>query len=188
MSDSASPFAPSAPSALAAPSVMAGAQPDKREFCLFSCRMCGHCCHGSGGIVVGPSDLPRLSAYLQVSDADFLARHTESRNGKPMIKTGDDGYCIFFHTEKGCAIHPARPDVCRAWPYFRGNLIDSISFGMAREDCPGIERHASHAAFAREGFAYLHSHGILACDPAREARALIVREDELPGFDNGLPI
>lgn len=150
------------------------------EFGLFSCRMCGHCCHGTGGIVVGPRDLPRLSAHFQLSDSDFLASHTEIRDNKPMLKTGDDGYCAFFRAGTGCAIHYARPNVCRAWPYFRGNLIDDISFAMAREDCPGIKPHAPHATFAREGFEYLRQNDLLAHDPTCEGRALIVREDELP--------
>lgn len=26
---------------------------------VFECRMCGHCCEGSGGIVVSPADVGR---------------------------------------------------------------------------------------------------------------------------------
>lgn len=148
---------------------------------LFTCRRCGHCCHGRGGIVLSPRDLPRLAAHLDLTPEECLARHTETMGGKPMLLCGDNGYCRFYREEQGCAVHEARPDVCRAWPYFRGNLVDSVSFGMAKADCPGIARTADHPAFAREGFAYLRSRGMLGTDPDREARALIVREDELPG-------
>ena len=70
--------------------------------------------------------------------------------------------------------------MCRAWPYFRGNLVDPVSFDMAKADCPGIARDAAHADFAWEGFAYLKTRGILGTDPVREGRALIVGESELP--------
>ena len=33
-----------------------------QETQAFSCKMCGHCCKGKGGIVVSPSDLKRLCA------------------------------------------------------------------------------------------------------------------------------
>lgn len=153
---------------------------------LFTCRRCGHCCHGRGGIVLGPRDLPRLAAHLGLTPGECLARHTETMGGKPMLLCGDDGYCLFYREGKGCAVHEARPDVCRAWPYFRGNLVDPVSFDMAKADCPGIARDADHAAFAWEGFGYVRTRRILGADPAREARALIVREDELPPRPRGL--
>ncbi|HJA08531.1 MAG TPA: CoA-binding protein [Candidatus Mailhella merdigallinarum] len=147
---------------------------------LFSCRRCGHCCHGRGGIVLGPRDLPRLAAHLGLTPEECLTRHTEILGGKPMLLCGDDGYCRFYRADRGCAVHEARPDVCRAWPYFRGNLVDPVSFDMAKADCPGIARDAAHADFAWEGFAYLKTRGILGTDPVREGRALIVGESELP--------
>lgn len=152
---------------------------------LFVCRRCGHCCHGRGGIVIGPRDLPRLAAHLGLSESEFLARCTETRLGKPVLRCGDNGYCMYYREGRGCAVHEARPDVCRAWPYFRGNLIDAVSFRMAAEDCPGIAPDADHTTFAREGFHYLRAHGLLGADPAREGRALIMREDELPGARSG---
>ncbi|MCH5277527.1 MAG: YkgJ family cysteine cluster protein [Desulfovibrionaceae bacterium] len=147
---------------------------------LFTCQRCGHCCQGRGGIVLGPRDLPRLAAHLGLSKEECLARHSEMRGGKPMLLCGEDGFCEFYRVKLGCTIHEARPDVCRAWPYFRGNLIDPVSFNMARADCPGIARDATHAAFAWEGFASLRAWDLLGTDPARDGRALIVHERELP--------
>ncbi len=146
----------------------------------FSCRRCGHSCSGRGGIVVGPHDLPRLADFFRMGEQDFLDLHTENLGGKPMLKTGPDGFCTFFSPDHGCSIHVVRPDVCRAWPYFRGNLVDKISHAMAQEDCPGIPADCEHPAFAREGFAYLIAHKLLARDPSKEGRALMVHEDELP--------
>lgn len=146
----------------------------------FSCQRCGHCCFGRGGIVVGQRDLPRLLAYFHMEKEDFLAKYTELFDGKPTLITGSDGFCYFFKEGAGCTIHEARPDVCRAWPYFRGNLIDELSFAMAKEDCPGIVKSISHAAFAYDGYAYLKDNQLLCENKKTDGRALIVTEEELP--------
>lgn len=146
----------------------------------FSCQRCGHCCFGRGGIVVGQRDLPRLLAYFNMEKEAFLARYTELFDGKPTLITGNDGFCYFFREGAGCTIHEARPDVCRAWPYFRGNLIDEQSFAMAKEDCPGIVKTISHAFFAHDGYAYLKDNQLLCENKKTDGRALIVAEEELP--------
>jgi len=146
----------------------------------FSCKMCGHCCHGVGGIIIGTQDLPRLLEYFQMDEESFLAKYTENFNNKPCLIVGSDEYCYFFETGKGCAIHTVRPNVCRAWPYFRGNLIDEVSLEMAKMDCHGICRDVSHQVFAHDGYAYLLDNKLLGHDPKIDGRALIVREDELP--------
>ncbi len=147
---------------------------------LFSCRMCGKCCEGRGGIVVSPRDLPRLRAFFGLPPAEVLGRFTEMMRGQPVIRCGEDGSCMFFREGKGCSIHPARPAVCRAWPFFRGNMVDSISFAMAREDCPGICRGCRHEDFAWEGWRYLVEYKLLADDPCTEGRMLIVKREDLP--------
>lgn len=149
----------------------------------FSCQRCGKCCEGRGGIVVGPRDLPRLCAHFGLPAEEVLARYTEVMGGKPTLKCGDDGFCMFFKAGFGCGIHPARPSVCRAWPFFRGNLVDRVSFEMAREDCPGISREASHEQFAHEGFRYLEDYKLLCRDVRTEGRAVIVDKSELPPLD-----
>jgi Fe-S-cluster containining protein len=153
---------------------------------VFRCRRCGHCCQGEGGIVVGPADILRFRAHFDVGEAEFLAAYAETRRGKPALKTGQDGFCVFFREDAGCSVHPARPAVCRAWPFFRGNLVDASSFFLAREDCPGISRETGHRDFALAGFAYLREMNLLAGDPLREGRALIMTERDLP-FSGGVP-
>jgi hypothetical protein len=136
--------------------------------------------------VLGPADLPRLCAHFDRDEAEFLAAYAETRRGKPALKTGEDGFCVFFRKDAGCSVHPARPDVCRAWPFFRGNLVDAVSFSLACEDCPGINREIGHRDFALAGFLYLRESDLLAGDLEREGRALIVAERDLP-FPGGAP-
>lgn len=127
---------------------------------IFACRMCGTCCHGSGGIVVNEAELRRLAEFVGVSPDRFATEYTLAAGAKRCLTTGEDAFCVFYVRNEGCAVHPARPDVCRAWPYFRGNLIDATSLDMAKADCPGIAPDAEFEAFRAEGRAYLRGHGL----------------------------
>lgn len=99
----------------------------------------------------------------------YAVRH----NGKHKVRTGPDGNCLFFRSGEGCAVHDVKPDVCRAWPFFRGNMVDAASFAMAREFCPGIRGDAGHTAFVAEGRRHLAEAGLRAHDPDSEATALM---------------
>lgn len=140
---------------------------------VFACRRCGHCCEGEGGIVVGPRDLERICAFLQISPELFRERYGVIHNGKLKIRTGADGYCIFFREGEGCRVHEGKPDICRAWPFFRGNMVDAESLYLAKDFCPGIRPDATHAEFVAEGRRYLEENALEAHDPSCEANALL---------------
>lgn len=142
---------------------------------VFNCRMCGHCCEGKGGIIVSPADLQRLAAHLQQPQDAVAERYCERIGGKLRIRCGEDGYCVFFRQGSGCGVHEGKPAICRAWPFFRGNIEDASSLAMAKEFCPGIDINAEHADFAREGRAYLRDNGLIATDASCEANALILK-------------
>lgn len=129
---------------------------------VFTCTMCGRCCEGRGGIVLSVKDLTRLSGHLEISPAEFSDYYGEPRGGKLVIRAGDDGFCVFFKPGKGCLVHAARPDICRAWPFFRGNLVDEISLEMAASDCPGIKLERGFEEFRRQGLEYLRENGLIA--------------------------
>lgn len=140
---------------------------------VFDCRMCGQCCEGEGGIILSPFDLQRLHDGLQLEKQAFLDNYAVYRNGKWQIKTGEDGNCIFFREGKGCSVHSIKPNVCRAWPFFRGNMADAESLYLAKDFCPGIRSDATHEEFVAEGEAYLRENGLIASDPDREGHALL---------------
>lgn len=142
---------------------------------VFECRKCGQCCEGRGGIVLGLKDRARLAAWLGLSVEAMISNYCETSRGKLILGLGSDGYCIFFRQGEGCAVHEAKPDICRAWPFFRGNLEDPESYAMARDFCRGICPDIPHEVFAREGRKYLQAHGLLANDAEQEANSLIVR-------------
>lgn len=136
--------------------------------------MCGHCCHGEGGIILSPKDQARLAEHLGMSVEDMLEKYATTTNGKLNLITGEDGYCVFY--KEGCSIHPGRPDICRAWPFFRGNLVDAMSWEMIQEYCPGVNPEAGHQEFVRQGKAYLRQEKLLRYDADIDANALISDE------------
>ena len=141
----------------------------------FECRMCGHCCQGEGGIIMTAKDRKRLAEFLGMSEEEMVNKFSESVNGKIRLQSREDGYCVFFN--EGCGVHPGRPDICRAWPFFRGNLIDEISWEMIQEYCPGVNKEAGHAQFVIEGKEYIKSEGLRQHDPDVAPNALITEDD-----------
>ena len=146
----------------------------KTKETAFTCKMCGTCCEGRGGIVLGAKDLERLRDALGVTREECIERFCERHGNKLRLLCGEDGFCIFFAAGKGCTVHEGKPDVCRAWPFFRGNLIDRESFEMAKAFCPGINPDISHDEFIAAGMKYLRENDLLAMDTRIEANALIL--------------
>ena len=140
----------------------------------FEWRMCGHCCQGEGGIVMTAKDRERLAAFLGIGTDELVSRYAHTRGGKIHLNVGENNYCVFF--KDGCGVHPGRPDICRAWPYFRGNLIDKTSWEMIQDYCPGINPAAGHEEFVRQGRAYLRKEDLLRYDPESSPNALISDE------------
>ncbi|WP_419780336.1 YkgJ family cysteine cluster protein [Maridesulfovibrio sp.] len=140
----------------------------------FECRMCGHCCQGEGGIIMTAKDRKRLAGHLEISEQELIEKHSETVNGKIRLQSREDGYCVFYN--EGCGVHPGRPDICRAWPFFRGNLIDETSWEMIQEYCPGVNPEAGHALFVEEGKEYIRAEGLRQHDPDLAPNALITED------------
>ena len=126
----------------------------------FVCRMCGECCRGSGGIVVTVEEARRISEHLGLGLELFYDRYTVWAGEKRLIAGDAERGCVFL-SENGCAIHAVKPDVCRAWPFFRGNLIDESSWLLSQDSCAGIIAEVDHREFVRQGLDYLATHGLL---------------------------
>ncbi len=141
---------------------------------VFVCRKCGHCCQGKGGIALSDKDLGRLADHLETTVEKFIEEYAEISNGKLKIRCGEDGYCVFFRAGTGCAAHVAKPDICRAWPYFRGNLEDPVSLDLAKDFCPGIKNDAGFAEFGRAGLAYLRENNLVATDAKKGPNSLVI--------------
>lgn len=136
---------------------------------VFECQKCGQCCEGKGGIVLNKRDLARLAAFLNLNEEEFKQNFCEISAGKLKISSGGDGYCVFYRQNRGCAVHEIKPDVCRAWPFFRGNLEDPQSLAMAKTYCPGIAQTAIFSEFVAHGLRYLEENALISDDSAANA-------------------
>ncbi len=69
------------------------------------------------------------------------------------ILKGEGGKCIFLNEENSCTIYPARPKVCRTFPFtytalkrLKGGVDYTIKMGIAKkgiEYCPGLTTHGA---------------------------------------------
>jgi Fe-S-cluster containining protein len=115
----------------------------------FDCKMCGDCCYGEGGIFLEADEKERISRFLGINTAEFMARFCEGRNGRTYLTTGEDHFCIFYEKGKGCQIHPVKPARCALWPYYPANVNDKETWEMAKQACRGIDRKCSFDEFVR---------------------------------------
>jgi uncharacterized protein len=125
----------------------------KVESCepAFSCRMCGRCCYGQGGITLEPGELERIAAFLGMDTREFRESCCEPRYGGLSIRSDDEGKCLFFEEGEGCRIHPVKPGRCSLWPFYPALMKDPVAWSEAMDACPGINRNCSHEDFVRQG-------------------------------------
>ena len=106
-------------------------------------------------------DIHRLALGLDLSPEALIRTYVLYENAKPVLVSRAEGTCVFFQAEHGCTVHAHKPDVCRAWPFFRGNLEDEASWRMAQDYCPGINPDIPHQEFVRQGLIYLQGQGLV---------------------------
>ncbi|MDB9822178.1 YkgJ family cysteine cluster protein [Deltaproteobacteria bacterium] len=116
----------------------------------FQCRMCGICCYGKGGISVDKNEILKISDLLAVSPEAFIEEYCENINSGISIRTGIDGYCIFYNKDKMCLIYPVKPATCSLWPFFPANVRDESNWNILKDSCPGINPNCSFEEFVKQ--------------------------------------
>ena len=146
---------------------------------IFTCRSCGECCGGNGGIVLRARDSERLAAFFGFTVSEFHAKFADRVRGKFQLTCKQDGACVFYSEGARCVVHPAKPDVCRTWPFFRGNLMDPVSLAMAGQGCSGIAEGVDFAAFSQAGARYLLDWGLFILPDETAYPLSMMHENEL---------
>ncbi|HXS94470.1 MAG TPA: YkgJ family cysteine cluster protein [Candidatus Limnocylindrales bacterium] len=85
------------------------------------CTQCANCCKVAT-VAVSERDVERLSKFLRIPQAKFLAEYTEESDSEGRIlKRSDAAGCVFL-SGNDCTIYEARPDICQRFPHLvRGN-------------------------------------------------------------------
>lgn len=112
------------------------------------CHRCGVCCERWQPLLT-PADAARLAAHLGLTPADFHRRFTAPYpfDDEQRLLQQEDGHCVFLRWAEGraaCAVHTARPGVCRAW-----------AAGLDKKECvQGLARFAGADGLIQIGDLY----------------------------------
>jgi len=105
----------------------------------FKCEGCGWCCTHCDPVTLTASDVVTISDYLK-KPLHVVSRkytHIHKKTHQPSIKKTNP--CGFYDVNsRTCKIYPARPLVCRSWPFMSGDygVNDEQVVGVPVE-CPG---------------------------------------------------
>jgi uncharacterized protein len=106
------------------------------------CHRCGVCCERWQPLLT-PVDAERLAGHLAMTLEQFLREYTSAYpfDDEQWLLRREGAGCVFLRYEDSgvrrasCAVHAARPDVCRGW-----------AAGLDKKECVrGIERFANAA-------------------------------------------
>jgi len=101
----------------------------------FDCKICGKCCKNRHDLLLTPYDVFRLARYLTRTTEEIIISYCDDiYEGKdsrlPIVRIlprPPDASCPFLRDRK-CAVHPAKPILCRVFPLSKvSNLLDEKS-------------------------------------------------------------
>jgi hypothetical protein len=116
----------------------------------FECLICGECCYGEGGIFLEEEEIKRIASFLGITQEVFVSQSCEERHGRIYVKTGPDGFCIYYDMDRGCLIHPVKPERCSLWPFYPAIISDKENWEQAKDACPGINPYCPFEEFVRQ--------------------------------------
>jgi Fe-S-cluster containining protein len=130
-------------------------EPWYRDGLRFECTMCGNCCTGpEGAVFFSPEEGERMAAKVGLPLEEFLAKYSR-RLGRQrslaerVTEHGND--CVFLDRasipgKAVCALYEARPEQCRTWPFWEGNLRSRKAWEDTKRHvpCPGMDKGPVH--------------------------------------------
>ena len=119
----------------------------EREGLQFECQGSGTCCvsRGSYGYVyLTLKDRRRLAKHFKLSTSAFTKRFCR-QEGPHYVLKGERPECVFMVGRK-CGVYSARPEQCRAWPFWPENLNSKTWNQEIAPFCPGIGKGKTYSA------------------------------------------
>lgn len=108
-----------------------------KEPLRFECQKgCNTCCNRPGVVYFSKEDIAAAANFLNIPQSEFKMKYLDRVNDSWFIDVGNNP-CPFL-TLNGCGIHSAKPQQCRAYPFWRENLLTRKQWKITAEICPGI--------------------------------------------------
>ncbi|MDF1563086.1 MAG: YkgJ family cysteine cluster protein [Deltaproteobacteria bacterium] len=111
----------------------------------FECQGSGRCCtsRGEHGFVyLSLADRRRLARHLELATGAFTRRYCEKSGGLFHLKAPEQD-CRFLEGGR-CSVYEARPEQCRAWPFWSENLEPGVWEREVAAFCPGAGKGPCH--------------------------------------------
>ncbi len=115
---------------------------------IFSCKCCGHCCHGTSTVSMTPEEQERIATFLNLTKDQLLEKFCVVKGSRVEMQIVD-GHCIFYGEDGLCKIHDVKPFQCRRWPLHPGILGDEAAWRAIKADCPGFDEYAEYEDVCR---------------------------------------
>lgn len=99
----------------------------------FQCQRCGNCCRWPGFVKLTDHDIIAISAYLGLTEEEFIQSHTRLRPRRDGLALLDkaNGECAFLDGTD-CRLQSVKPEQCRGFP-------NTWNFPGWRDVCEAIE-------------------------------------------------
>lgn len=107
----------------------------------FKCTQCGKCCTGSPGYVwVSVEEMAEMANGLNLTLSAFKRLYVRRiGNRYALIEKKSDNHSCIFYQEKQCRVYMNRPLQCRAYPFWKENLLSEESWKQTAIECEGIQ-------------------------------------------------
>jgi hypothetical protein len=116
-----------------------------RDGLRFTCTQCGNCCTGDGYVWLSPAEIKRLAAGLKMEVPEFMLRYVRLVDEAfALIDNSKSKDCVFLDEARRCSVYEDRPQQCRTWPFWEGNLTNARAWKTAQARCPGAGHGRLH--------------------------------------------
>jgi uncharacterized protein len=120
----------------------------------FTCTQCGNCCAGPPGFVwITTDELNRLAEFFHMTPQKAADEYCRDLGGRWSLRERrnlqGEYECILLRTEQDgrrmCGAYSVRPQQCRTFPFWSGNLESKTAWDATAGRCPGMNqgRHYS---------------------------------------------
>lgn len=106
----------------------------------FGCTQCGQCCTGSPGYVwITKEEVEKAAEFLKITPELFMRRYTRRVGPRiALTELAKKNYDCVFLKDNRCTIYSVRPEQCRKFPWWPGNLKSRRSWEETAKRCEGI--------------------------------------------------